>query len=131
MELSSVIANNNINTNTNIISAQNKNVQDKTTATVSNNKIQNENNQSNSSNLLERRNIKEQDIINSIEKANKKIQGSGTELSFSVHSATKQIMIKIIDKQSKEIVKEIPSEKILDMVANIMETSGLIIDRKM
>lgn len=131
MELSSVIANNNINTN--IISAQNRNVQDKTTTTttVNNNKIQNENSQSNSSNVLERRNIKEQDIINSIEKANKKIQGSGTELSFSVHSATKQIMIKIIDKQSKEIVKEIPSEKILDMVANIMETSGLIIDRKM
>lgn len=129
MELSSVITNNNINTN--IISTQNKTFENKNVANT-NNKLQNGNSQSViTTNVLEKHNTKEDEIINSIEKANKKLQGSATELSFSVHSGTKQIMIKILDTNTKEIVKEIPSEKILDMVANLMETAGLIIDKKM
>lgn len=129
MELSSVITNNNINTN--IISTQNKTFENKNVANT-NNKLQNGNSQSViTTNVLEKHNTKEDEIISSIEKANKKLQGSATELSFSVHSGTKQIMIKILDTNTKEIVKEIPSEKILDMVANLMETAGLIIDKKM
>lgn len=129
MELSSVITNNNINTN--IISTQNRTFENKNVANT-NNKLQNGNSQSViTTNVLEKHNTKEDEIISSIEKANKKLQGSATELSFSVHSGTKQIMIKILDTNTKEIVKEIPSEKILDMVANLMETAGLIIDKKM
>lgn len=129
MELSSVITNNNIDTN--IISTQNKTFETKNIANT-NNKLQNKNNQSViTTNVLEKHNTKEDEIISSIEKANKKLQASATELSFSVHSGTKQIMIKILDTNTKEIVKEIPSEKILDMVANLMETAGLIIDKKM
>lgn len=129
MELSSVITNNNINTN--IILTQNRTFENKNVANT-NNKLQNGNSQSViTTNVLEKHNTKEDEIISSIEKANKKLQGSATELSFSVHSGTKQIMIKILDTNTKEIVKEIPSEKILDMVANLMETAGLIIDKKM
>jgi flagellar protein FlaG len=39
-------------------------------------------------------------------------------------------MVKIVDKQSKEVIKEIPPEKILDMVAQMCENAGLFIDEK-
>jgi len=74
--------------------------------------------------------VKEEDVLSAIEKANKKIQTSNMEFSFSVHEATKQIMIKVIDKESKKIIKEFPPEKILDMVAHAMEEAGLLIDEK-
>jgi len=73
---------------------------------------------------------KEDSIIDAIEKANKKLDTSKTEFSFSVHEATKQIMIKVIDKETKKVIKEFPPEKILDMVAHSMELAGLIVDEK-
>lgn len=70
------------------------------------------------------------DSIKDIENANKKIFGNNKEFKFSMHEETKQIMIKVIDKDTQEIIKEFPSEKILDMVANMCEAAGLFIDEK-
>lgn len=52
------------------------------------------------------------------------------EFKFSIHERTKQVMIKIIDRKTKEVVKEIPEEKILDMVAQMCEHAGLYVDEK-
>lgn len=72
----------------------------------------------------------EEKLIKAIEGANKKISKTENEFSFSVHEKTKQIMIKVINKNTKEVVKEFPPEKILDMVATMCETAGLFVDEK-
>lgn len=77
------------------------------------------------------KNLKDEDVLLAIEKANKKIQTSNMEFSFSVHKATKQIMIKVIDKETKKVIKEFPPENVLDMVAHAMVEAGLIIDEKL
>ena len=69
-------------------------------------------------------------IIDAIEKTNATIKKENQGLEFSIHEATNQIMIKVIDKDTNEVVKEIPSEKILDMLAKIIELSGEFIDEK-
>lgn len=74
-------------------------------------------------------NNSERQFIREIEKANH-IQIDTTECQFSIHEKTKQIMIKLVNTDTKEIVKEIPSEKILDMVAGMCERAGLFIDEK-
>jgi len=56
-----------------------------------------------------------------IEKANKAINGIHTELEFSIHEKSKEIMVKVIDSETKEVIREIPPEKILDMVAAMLE----------
>lgn len=71
----------------------------------------------------------EEKLINAIEKANR-IQSGTTECEFSVHQGTKQIMIKLVDTTTKQVIKEIPSEKILDMVAKMCDLAGLFIDEK-
>ena len=72
----------------------------------------------------------EKQLIDAIEKANKGFQTTNTSLKFSIHEATKQILVKIIDSETKEVVREIPPEKILDMVAAMLERTGLFVDRK-
>lgn len=72
----------------------------------------------------------EKQIIDAIEQANGKLEAQYKELSFSVHEQTKQIMIKVINKENKEVIREIPSEKILDMIANMMNTAGIFVDEK-
>lgn len=74
--------------------------------------------------------IQEREIIKTIEKANEKLSGDAKEFNFSIHEKTKQIMIKIIDKDTREVIKEVPPEKILDMVATMCEMTGLFIDIK-
>jgi uncharacterized FlaG/YvyC family protein len=40
------------------------------------------------------------------------------------------IIVKIIDTDTKEVIREIPSEKILDMFANMLELAGLLVDER-
>ena len=72
----------------------------------------------------------ERKLIEAIEKANPNLMGTNTNLEFSIHEKTKQIMVKIVDAKTEEVLKEIPSEKILDMVADMIEQSGIFIDKR-
>ncbi|MDD3298653.1 MAG: flagellar protein FlaG [Firmicutes bacterium] len=72
----------------------------------------------------------EQEIIDAIERANKALQGVDRRFEFSIHDKTREIMVKVINDETDEIIREIPPEKILDMVAKIWELAGLMVDRK-
>jgi len=74
--------------------------------------------------------ISEKTIIDAIEKANKALVFSNYALEFSVHEKTKEIMVKVVDTETNEVIREIPSEKILDMLANILEMSGILVDER-
>ena len=62
---------------------------------------------------------------------NKKIRNTNAEAVFGVHEKTNRIMIKILDKDTKEILKEFPPEKTLDMIASIWEMAGILVDEKL
>lgn len=74
--------------------------------------------------------VSEQFLINSIEKANKAILGVNTRFEFSTHDKTKEIIVKVLNADTGELIREIPSEKILDIVAGIWEMVGLFVDEK-
>lgn len=74
--------------------------------------------------------MSEKIIIDTIEKANKAAEGVKTSFQFSIHKQTHQIMVKILNKETKEVIREIPPEKILDMVAKMWEMAGIIVDEK-
>lgn len=79
---------------------------------------------------VEDKRVSEEDVIHIIEKANKDFIIYDRRLEFSIHDKTKQIMVKIIDVSTDEVIKELPPEKILDMVAGMLEVAGIIVDRK-
>ncbi len=60
----------------------------------------------------------------------KKLDNSNNEVMFGVHEATKRVTIKIVDKDTKEVVKEFPPEKTLDMIAKVWEMAGIMVDEK-
>ncbi|MCR5356023.1 MAG: flagellar protein FlaG [Lachnospiraceae bacterium] len=60
----------------------------------------------------------------------KKLDNSNNEVMFGVHEATKRVTIKIVDKDTKEVVKEFPPEKTLDMIAKVWEMAGILVDEK-
>lgn len=72
---------------------------------------------------------KERQLIDLIEKSNKNLRMTNSSLQFSVHERTKEIIVKVIDNETKEVIREIPSEKILNMVAAMLERTGLFVDK--
>lgn len=74
--------------------------------------------------------VSEKVVINAIEKANKAISGANRRFEFSIHERTKEIMVKVINSETNEVIREIPPEKILDMIATIWEMAGIIVDER-
>ena len=74
--------------------------------------------------------VGEQAVMQAIDKANKVIEGSDRIFQYSVHKKTGDIMVTIMDKQTKEIICEIPSKKLLDMIAGIWEIAGIFVDKR-
>ncbi|MCX7841534.1 MAG: flagellar protein FlaG, partial [Clostridia bacterium] len=69
-------------------------------------------------------------MTDAIEKANKALLGSNRHLKYSVHEKTKEIMVKVIDSETNEVIKEFPPEKILDMIAKMWEMAGIVVDER-
>ena len=74
--------------------------------------------------------LSEKVILEAIQKANRAISGGDRRFEFSIHEKTNEIVIKVFDSNTNELIREIPNEKILDMVAKICEMSGVFIDER-
>ncbi|TYP58583.1 flagellar protein FlaG [Thermosediminibacter litoriperuensis] len=53
-----------------------------------------------------------------------------TRFEFSIHEETNRVIVRIYDKNTDELISEIPPEKFLDLIANIWKQVGLIIDKR-
>ena len=67
-------------------------------------------------------------IKKAVEQLNKNM--SHSEAVFGIHEETNRVTIKIVDKDTKEVIKELPPEKTLDMIAKAWELAGILVDEK-
>lgn len=67
-------------------------------------------------------------IKSAVDNINK--NSSSTEAIFGIHDGTNRVTIKIVDKDTKKVIKEYPPEKTLDMIEKVWEMAGLMIDEK-
>lgn len=74
--------------------------------------------------------VAEEQLIRTIERAVKSLQGPQTTLSISIHEKTHDIMVKVLNKDTGELIREVPAEKTLDLVAKMMQIAGILIDEK-
>lgn len=74
--------------------------------------------------------ISKQKLEEIVKGMNEFLQPSHTSLKFNVHEDLKEYYIQLIDDRTKEVVREIPPKKLLDMYAAMMKFVGLIVDQK-
>ena len=67
-------------------------------------------------------------IKKAVEQMNKNMNTS--EAIFGIHEGTNRVTIKIVDKDTKKVIKELPPEKTLDMIAKVWEMAGIMVDEK-
>ena len=51
-------------------------------------------------------------------------------LQFSVHETTGRTMIKVINKDTNDLIREIPPEGLLNLAAKMQEMLGILFDKK-
>ena len=67
-------------------------------------------------------------IKKAVEQMKKNMNNS--EAIFGIHEGTNRVTIKIVDKDTKKVIKELPPEKTLDMIAKVWEMAGIMVDEK-
>lgn len=77
----------------------------------------------------EQHEIDQEKLKKVLEKINKTLPHA--EAKFGVHEATNRIMVKLVDKDTKEIIKEFPPEKNLDLLAKQLQMAGVLIDERL
>ena len=67
-------------------------------------------------------------IRKAVEQINKNMGNS--EAVFGIHEKTNRVMIKIVEKETKKVIKELPPEKTLDMIAKVWDMAGILVDER-
>lgn len=81
-------------------------------------------------NPVDKKTYSEEEVVEFIEEANKKFIIYDRKFEVSVHEKTQQVMVKVLDSSTDELIREIPPEKMLDIVAGLLEVAGIIVDKK-
>jgi len=72
----------------------------------------------------------EENIKKAANKLNRFLEDEHIKVQYKIHDKLNDVMIKIINEDTKEVIMEIPPEKILNMVAKMCEMAGILLDKR-
>lgn len=74
--------------------------------------------------------VNEKRLNELIEKGNKILLRMDTHLQWTLAKNSQQMIVKVVNTETNEVVREIPPEKYLDLVQNLCEQVGLFLDER-
>lgn len=77
-----------------------------------------------------REEVPREEVEKAVEKLNRLMGLIDKRMEFRIHEKTNRIMVRIIDQENGEVLREIPPKKILDMLSSFIEFVGLMVDYK-
>jgi flagellar protein FlaG len=72
----------------------------------------------------------EQELKEAVDKLNKTAVIFDRSLRFQIHDKTHRTMVSVIDIVQDKVIRQIPNEEVLDLVAKMDDYLGLIFDKK-
>ncbi|MGI2328505.1 flagellar protein FlaG [Planococcus sp. YIM B11945] len=75
-------------------------------------------------------NFPKEKLLPKVEEMNEFLETVTTGVKFQLHEKLNVYYVQVINTNTEEVLKEIPSKKFLDMYASMAEFAGLIIDDK-
>jgi len=74
--------------------------------------------------------LSEEEIESIIKELNQFIQIFNTKIAFEIDKETKKTILRIVDVETNEVIRQIPPEELLQISRRISELLGLIINEK-
>ncbi len=72
----------------------------------------------------------EEELREAVDKLNKTAVIFDRSLRFQVHDKTHRTMVSVVDIVQDKVIRQIPTEEVLDLVAKMDDYLGLIFDKK-
>jgi flagellar protein FlaG len=69
-------------------------------------------------------------VKEAVEEMQRNISSSSTDLQFSVDSATGRTIVSVVDAETKEIVRQIPTEEVMKLAHALDRMQGLLFKGK-
>lgn len=66
-----------------------------------------------------------------VEQLNQTAQLFNKKLHFEIHEETQRIMVQVMYADSGEVIREIPPQRILDLLARIEQELGILLDEQL
>ena len=80
--------------------------------------------------LYEQKKLSRDELSQSIQKLTDQIQKFNRDLQFVADEATGKRIVKVIDSNTGNVIRQIPPEEVLKIMQNIDNMSGLIFNKK-
>ncbi len=74
--------------------------------------------------------ISREELTKTIDRIDKTVRVFNRSIHFTKHEESGRLWIKVIDTETKKVVREIPPEEILNIVARLDEIIGLLVDER-
>lgn len=74
--------------------------------------------------------LSKEELRKEIDGMNKWLQTTNTHIKFTLHEELNEYYVQVINDQTQEVIREVPSKKMMDMVAKIHEMVGLLVDER-
>ncbi len=76
----------------------------------------------------QRNSITEKRLKQAVDQLNSTMKNYNTELRFKLDKDSQEMQVSVINSETDEVLRKIPPDKILNIVAHIKEVLGLIVD---
>lgn len=73
--------------------------------------------------------VRNQQAVKGIEMLNRTMETYNTEIKHIMHEKSGEYIVKVINKNDNTVIREIPSEKVLDIVAHFKKMLGFVLDK--
>lgn len=74
--------------------------------------------------------LSNEELVEAVENIQSRLDVMGTKLGFSIHEETDDIVIEVTNRESGELIRQIPSEEVMELRARLDELVGIIFDKK-
>jgi flagellar protein FlaG len=74
--------------------------------------------------------VSAEDLAKVVEEIQNRLDAMGTRLNFALNKEPEVVVVKVTDRLSGELVRQIPSEEVLALRKKLQELSGLLFDEK-
>lgn len=70
---------------------------------------------------------KEADLQQSVERINQSLTASNQGIEFSVDADSERVIVKVVDRETREVLRQMPTQEALDIAKALDRTQGLLI----
>lgn len=78
----------------------------------------------------EQKDKRDNQLKSAIDVANNKLRFTKTKCEFKYYEDVNRVAIKVIDRETEEVIREIPPEETIELVQRLWELAGIIVDEK-